>query len=430
MGQGAGQNSGVVSELDSVAGKSPFDTYRMNAELLNNQKLTSEQIAENKKKNLRDLGYMTPIIGNVMSAMDIPNNLYDVKSAVKSGNEQSQHESMANLLLSAIGAGSLPIIGSMSGTAGKAAKDSLNVFVPVEGGSTVSMASQLFNRGPSLRNLNRNSSDVNDELFRNLRMFFGPEGRLKREIPDQAAKLRKLRVYSPGDEVPLGEVLAHKKLFAERPDLARTPVEFTRARSNDGRPVARLSDDGETFEITAGVGSKWTSESLLKLLQYKIGGKAGFSPASRDSLNSRLKDIDDAIVNVTKGVEEGTISSDIASAYTSPLISLRHEVDAALTGDPLISKLLRDAGYSADRMPAKSDTRRAVNDFLFERLAGNREVAKVKARAREDNKKYPYAGDNIDEMIVLPPSDLRGFDLADFLAMWRGYGQGRMYNTR
>lgn len=413
-----------AGEIEAYSSMSPYDQLIRGMEVANNRKYSPEEMAANKRENLRSLGYMTPVVGNVMSAMDVPENFDAWKDAARSGGDTEQNLAAAKTYLSVLGAMALPAIGSASRSAARGAKDSLNVFVPVEGQSTVNMAQKLYDKGPKVRGKPFTSvKNANKDLYDFTGMFFGPEGKLKKEIPDVSARLQGNRVYQPGDEATLGEVLAHSKLYSERPDLANTKIKFTKDRNKHKQPIARLSEDGETFEITAGAGKPWTQQSLVKLLQYKIGDEAGFAAASRDSLDKRLGDIDSAISRVTEGVKKGTIPEDMATAYLTPLMDTRREIDLAMTGDPVLSNILREAGYSMDRMPAKSDVNKLLRDYVYERLAGNKEVNIVKSRTRKAEG-YPYAG-GMDDLIVLPPEELRDMDLADFLARWRGYGSGR-----
>lgn len=99
-------------------------------QLRNKRTYTPAQAAENRANTLRDIGYMTPIVGNVMSAMDAP-GYYSAAANAPDTNSGRQNMLLGNL--SMLGAITGLPFGRTAQMAAQGGKDSLNAILAWHG---------------------------------------------------------------------------------------------------------------------------------------------------------------------------------------------------------------------------------------------------------------------------------------------------------
>ena len=85
----------------ALAEMSPVDAMKFRTELANRAIVSPEQAAANRKRTMMDIAYATPIVGNVLSAMDVPGYFSD---AASNPDLNEARKSMAMGELSVLGA--------------------------------------------------------------------------------------------------------------------------------------------------------------------------------------------------------------------------------------------------------------------------------------------------------------------------------------
>lgn len=412
MGLGSQKN-------DPYQGMSPIDALKLSTELSNQRETTLLERTKNKEQNLYDALSIVPVVGNAIAGYE----------AGKAGGQAYQDFSEGDNVSGAINTGmaGLNTLGAVLGLpVGKAAKAAAkdasrrtNVFVPADDDPWAEAAQTMYENLP--KNYSR-PDKANKAVFRDLDLFYGPDGRLRKEISDADMRTTAAR-FRAGDEAPLEDVISHPELFNAMPDLRGTPVRFTDERANNGARIARMTPEGG-YEMSAGGQPVFNRMQLAKLNQYNIADQAGFTPASRIGADSKMEDIDAAIANVRQAMDDEIVPPGSAQAYLDSLIKHKKLATQALIGKPGSSKLLKEAGFDNDYMPTPFDRKKAAKDYLYRKNAGNQEVTTVKDRHKKKGG-YPYDGVPLADTLVLPPRGVIGADLADFLTNWRTYGAGR-----
>jgi hypothetical protein len=431
MGTGGGQTA-ATSEMGLLDQMSPMDLLKLRTELANKKTYTPEQAKANQQQTLIDLGYSTPVLSNAMSLTSGIASRDEADRLAAEGDEEGARRARARAAADTASA-FFPSFGGLgSGVEGAASR--VGTFVPVGEGATKDMATAIFENAPRSRGAMfkgvGNGETLPSSVQANMALhkvmpgtFFGPEGALKREISDANMHLLDSGARA-GKTLPLSDVMSHPQLYAEQPWLADMPVNFTDEVTANGSKIARTLPDMSGFEFSVGGKGPAKRERLLKLSQYAISDKANFAQAVRDSIPKKITAIDDAITQVSTAVQNGKLPPGTAMEYLDGLRNVKEDIKLAQTGDPALSHILRAQGYTEDYLPAKSDVNKAIKDYLFGRVAGNREVMKVRERYTSgDTSSFPY--ERFSDMIVLPKQGLSDDELLQFLNEWRRFGQGR-----
>jgi hypothetical protein len=262
-----------------------------------------------------------------------------------------------------------------------------------------------------------------------------------RELPITGAGMAE-RKFTAGDVAPLREVMDYPALYQAMPQIGETPVSFVTDRTNLGQAIARTKDDG--FEMTAGLKNKHARRQLEKLSQYQINKEAGLSGSFRDSLDSKIEDMEDAISQARLAMQVGALSPETGRAYIQ---SLEHELSliniafAMSRTKPEVVPALKDAGYSTKSglYPTPQETRGIMKEDLHRRGAGNNMARAAMARMTNRDDPYPLKpGERfvtpgntrmnyiapMGDQVVLPQRDMDVLELAAMLENWRRYGAG------
>lgn len=131
---------------------SPVDALKMRTEIANARKYTPAEASANQWQTIKDIAYATPIVGNVLSAMDVPGYFGETKDAAAKGDMDAARKSMIMTELSAIGAIPFLPFGGME-RAVKGAGSSTRIFAgpmaKTADRKALSLAEDLASRGAS-----------------------------------------------------------------------------------------------------------------------------------------------------------------------------------------------------------------------------------------------------------------------------------------
>ena len=121
-GTGGDHVSAATPEDEYLQRMNPIDALKLRVQLANKRRYSPEEAAANRKQTLTDIGYITPIIGNIMSGMDVP------KFAKDAATNPDAHEARKSALfteLSALGAITGLPFGQIAKNAARGARDAL-----------------------------------------------------------------------------------------------------------------------------------------------------------------------------------------------------------------------------------------------------------------------------------------------------------------
>lgn len=315
-------------------------------------------------------------------------------------------------------------------------------FVPVAPDDPMQeTAKLLYANAPRSYGARTSRDALNANVHKATGTFFGPEGALLREVGGgQVAN----RSFAAGDVAPLKDVLEYPALYRSMPNIGETPVKFTTDRlPSTGGPIARTTDEG--FEITAGMKNKYRRRQLEKLTQYQIGKEGGLSGSFRDSLDSKISDMEDAISQARLAMTVGALSPETGRAYIKSLedeLGLVNTAFALARTKPEQIPALKAKGFTSHKgvYPAPSDVRSAMKEDLHRRGAGNAVSRAAQARLNNGAEGYPLKPGNMplwqgaesaldvmpsmSDMVVLPQKNMDVLELAAMLENWKRYGPG------
>jgi hypothetical protein len=391
-------DGGAVDDL------SPVDSLKLRQELAARERPTDQQRAKSGLNTIHEVAGMMPITGNAMAAADAYEAGGDALKAARKGDWRGAAWDGLTAAISGAGAVSpLPWSGR-AGRAAKLAKDTANVFIPVEEGKLSQVARQMRERGAP-----------NETVHAETGLMFGPDGSLRRVIDD--SKMDIDFSYKPGDLTTVGAFVDHPTLFREMPGLVNRLVRVTDKLDNHSvakgnpRGIARTDPATGDFEVsTSGLDPH---ADVAKLLQYDINDRVGFSPAGRHNFNDQIGDINLAQANATLADTD----PQFISAYVR---AMQRPKDIAAEG-------LRNK----ERF---KDLGRGITD----KVAGSVDAKTVKGMVQRPGTSgvYPYQANPpwmrgsyrnpaFEDMTVLPPAKATRDDWAQFLTDWYTYGSGR-----
>jgi hypothetical protein len=389
-------------------GASPIDQLKLEMELMNAQKRSPEEAAKARRGNAYEALSMVPGPGNVIAAKEAKEAYGNAYEDVTKGNYKRGAVNAGLGTLNAVGAVTGLPFGKAAKAAATGAKDRLNVFVPVEEGKLSETARSMREKGYG-----------NDDVFADTGLLFGPDGSLRREIPDRYMDIN--WSAKPGDKTTVGDFVSHPSLFREMPELKSRGVTITdkvdALSEKLGRPpkgIARTDPATGDFEFSM-VGSDPYGD-IAKLLQYDIVDRVGWSPAGRHNLSDQITDINTAQLRATQaGADRKAIG-----AYTDALDRIREDVVTKGLSKP------------------KPDTFSYMSGQLGNRTAGNVDSKLVRGRADLPGAEtiYPYLPDapwnggryrtpDFDNILTLPPSNATADDWSQFLEDWYRFGSGK-----
>jgi hypothetical protein len=366
----------------------------------------TEPADETRLGNIHELAGMLPVTGNAMAAADAYGAGQEAVAALKARRWKDAALSGGEAALGAAGALSPLPWGRSAGRAAKAGKDAVNVMIPAGPGAE--------RQAHQLRDIGRDP----DRIYRETQgLILGPEGSVRKEISD--AKLAMNRHYEPGDVVPLSQAIDHPRLFAAQPQLRDRPLFITDEVDSRSAPVARTTDTG-AFVLNPKANVR---AALAKMLQYEIGKDAGFAAPLRHGEKAFEAGIESA-----RGRADALDLADpkmrqMVDAYLDDLMQHREQYG--------LHKELSQFAGPRGKMSDAAARATAKN-------AGNLDAATVAARspleAQGLREKWPYARYQgkattrqpaWGESLVLPPPEMEGEELAEFIRRWGTYGAGR-----
>lgn len=396
---------GAVSDT----GLSPIDEMRLRAELEAKPR-GKKEATEARSKNMQAVLEMLPVSGNYLAgeaAVD------DFGRARENFKDLELHKAAGNAALgglNAVGAVVGMPWGAAAGKAAKGAASRLNTFVPVEEGKLSELARDMRERGAS-----------NEEVFRHSGLFFGPDGTMRRTIPD---RMRMDTNYKPGDKTTVGALVDHPRLFREMPELQNRVVNVTddldRYAAQMGRRKGVVNTDPVTDEWNMSVAGGNPYADIAKLLQYDITKKVGFSQAGRHRYDDQLQDINTAQLRASM--------ADADPAAVSAYVKHLEDEKGRVIGNK--------SGVAPGRGQRKQKD--MSMDFM-NRNAGSTDAKIVRGQVYDKGSErvYPYATQNapwigggyvapgFENLTVLPPTKMTKEDWTMFLEDWHRFGSGK-----
>lgn len=380
-------------------GSDPIELERLR--VMNRGTTDPATMAANAETNRAFVLDNTPVVGNVRSAGRALDAGSDLITAKHYGHTAKARRAALTLALEAAGALSPLPWGRTAGRAAAASKDTANVLIPALEGPATTRAREM-----------RLEDVPMDRIWRETQRTPTPSGIISREIRDDNMSIRPdLR---PGDVMEMGDAVRHPALFSSFPQLAERPLRITRDVDNIGNPVMRTDPVGD-FEINP--AARDIRGQLAKLLQYEVNRESGLARPLRHGASALERGIDNARLNVDRLDPVDRRSVD---AWLNDLDEVRANYQTRRT-------LEQQLGHGTNRSDAAA--------WTAQRNAGNLEAQIAARRANMDPdalKQWPFARPpargrqpGFSDAYVLPPEDLHGRDLQDFIDRWYTFGSGR-----
>jgi len=405
MGQGG------AKEVDPYAGMDPIEAYKLSTELANARKVSPEKASKNRKQNLKDALSIVPGIGHAIAAYDAGESGGKAFEAFSEGDLTGGAVNTGMAGLSGLGAVLGLPVGRVARAATKGASSRTNVFVPADTAPDAPRATQTYDELVDDVGMDA----ANRQAFDETGLFYGPEGALRREIPDNMTFKIQPRA---GESHLLGDVIDHPELFKEYPAFKDIPVEFTGSDISTGALTARTNPTTGTFEVAAGQTEPQLRAQFAKLLQYNIDPRSGFANASRETAKHKIDAAQSTIENVRRAMADDLIPAEYGEKYIRSLQGALDESDKIRTGAP----------GTIGEGTANKARRDLQKGFWSKHSAGNQQVKAVKHRAYHGKDGYPYdpRAASLEDQVSLPAGDIPPESLADFVARWNQYGSGRV----
>jgi hypothetical protein len=390
------------------------------------------QMAANAKINRDAVLDNLPVIGNVRAAGRAIDAGGELVTAAHYGHGKKKRRAALTMALEAVGALSPLPWGRRAGEAARTGKDTANVFVPAQPSKTADLAREM-----------RGNDVPNRDIFRQTNRFFGPDGRLRAEVPDKPMNIRRTDMQ-PGDSAPMGDVIDHPALFGVHPEMRDIPVKFTDPTNARGHPIARTHREGG-FEVSAGRDEHFYREQMAKLLNYQAGQQGGFGGAVLHDIHDQFKAYDDALRMAEDIVRNPKPGDNVtaALAYIERLQPMRQQLAEGVDAAGAVRNVARRGGASGvDEAMEVSRLRGVTEDAARaanRSTTGNLESRLVRSRAHRDVgggkgslSRYPYeqgvrlgeVGENWSKAQVLPGRGMDRDDTARMIDDWHNYGIG------
>lgn len=362
-----------------------------------------ERQGAQRQENLEELLGIVPVVGNALSARDAQEGYNTTLDEWESNSNARNALNVGSTGLSALGA----VLGlPFSKTAGKVAKEAkntANVFVPAISDAATDTAVDM-----------RLSGKSNEDVWKETKRFFGPEGKVRQSISDKPIRTIDPQSIVPGDMRKLGEVIEHPELFDQFPHLKEKTVRFHGGGDRFMQP-SRTNAAGE-FEVPTNPHGV----DIAKLLQYDLAETYGFSPAARHSADKHRAALASALERTESAMKKtGTMAEyEALSDYAKRLRSEQNILEAFLgqKHKHSLTKASQRVGGNADarRVQAlQSNPALGADTYPYgEDWSGNR--AKAYQRPLSFPNLYP-----------LPPNSVKTPEqLREFATDWKTKGSG------
>lgn len=376
---------------------SPIDLWREELETnaAARSQASEEQKQHNDRVNRETLLDVAPIIGNIRSAQRANESSDQFARALSSGEWKTAARKGGLFGLDVLGTVTGMGFGNLSKAAAKGAENRAGVFM-------VAPESKASKRAYEMRDEGARNQDIAKET----RRFFGPEGKLLIEADDYRVPVN-THMVQPGDVRPFQDIFPHHGVFSHLGDLKEKPVKILRPYGA-GSDVASAGRGGVINLPLAG-DEAWTREQLAKVLQYNIAEKQGLAKAVTHDTNETVRSYVDAIRRVQDVVDNPRAGDDVEAAMRW----LEH-------ANPLFKRVKENA----------MSQNNSAGNRISKRFAGNAVARAVRERSKGPaNKVYPFNQGSGDEqwrgLTTLPQENLTRDELAEFLSNWRNFGVGR-----
>jgi hypothetical protein len=254
----------MADELDYLAALSPIERMRLGLELQGANRTPEEMAAARRQNAIEALGMM-PVIGNAMSAADVPGNALDAAMAALSGRPLAAAGNAGLAALNAFGAVSGLPTGRMAGEAAREGGRTLNIFAgptaKTADKAALARAEEMTGAGAS-----------RDDIWRDTGWFQGVDGKWRFEIDDSPSRL--------GEVKPMVDRGVTEFTGLHHPDLENAysyqpvPIGFygpgTEMRGG-------IKDD---YVFAQGANSEDARSVALHEMQHAIQEREGFSGGS------------------------------------------------------------------------------------------------------------------------------------------------------
>lgn len=390
------------------------------------------QMARNAQINQDFLLDSTPVVGNIRSARRALGSGERALTAKHYGHTGKFRRAAAEFALDAVGALAPRPWGRRAGEVAEAGRDTANVLVPAQPSKTADLAREM-----------RINEVPNRTIHKETGRFFGPDGRLRAEVPDRPMVIKRPNM-AEGDVAPMGEIIDHPSLFGVHPEMRDIPVNFSRYSDTRGHPIARTSRLGG-YEVSSGRDEPFYREQFAKLLNYDAAGKGGFGGAVQHDIHDQFKAYDDALRMAEDIVTNPKPGDDVAAAlaYIDRLRPMHQQLAEGIDAQGAIRNTARRGGPSGiDDAMELSRLRGIVEDATRSgnrSTTGNVESRLVRMRSQHDVggprslDRYPYqqgvkigdVGPNWSKAQVIPFRDMDRDATARLIEDWHKYGIGR-----
>lgn len=270
-------------EEDAIDQMSPVDALKLRTELENRHQVSPEQASANRWQNLKDVGYATPIVGNVMSAADVPEQLNDAAYHARQGDEISSRKAMIMAELSGLGAMLGLPIGRTARAATEGASSSANIFAGPKAATAnhvaLSRAQEMEMQGAG-----------RDDIWRATGWGRGRDGAWRHEIDDSGADVLHPALHNEFGDLKIGQgstlagsEIQHPDLHAAYPEGSGN--EFSNASILIGKKFQpngayRAADDAMLIE---GRNPEMLRTVGLHEMQHGVQNREGFETGASPS---------------------------------------------------------------------------------------------------------------------------------------------------
>lgn len=396
------------------------------------RELMPDELAQNGLDTIHAVAGMLPGTGNAMAAADAYGSGREMFREGRKGNVGRALARAAETGLNTLGAVTgIPGL-RLTGPAAEAASRTANIFVPAQPSKTADLAREM-----------RLNDVPNRQIFKQTNRFFGPDGRLRAEVPDKPMTIKRAGMQ-PGDRAPMGDLIDHPGLFGVHPDMREIPVRFTDPTNARGHPIARTGREGG-YEVSAGRDEDFYREQFAKLLNYDAAQKGGFGGAVLHDVHDQFKAYDDAMRNAMDIMANPKPGDDVAAvaAYIERLRPMHQQLAEGVEAYGGVRDIARRGGPAGIDEAMETTRLRGVTEDATRAAnrstTGNLESRLVRSRSHRDVNggqnslsRYPYeqgvrlgeVGENWSKAQVLPGRGMSRDDISRLISDWQKYGVG------
>jgi len=336
----------------------------------------------------------------------------------------------------------------------------LNVFAPINPtDSRFAQAYRLRGNHPT------NEGVPNSKVYEQTKgAFFEPSGQLLQNIPDEKARPRgDLSRLAAGAETTLGDVLDHKKLYEQFPELEGTKIRVESGERNRTEwPHVRTDKGDIVLNLPKGAENNpdlWKNPAIVKRLKEQLVKSAQYLIEEKDPLRARsFRDKPgyeeqqlDSLIDRVDALAQNEPGSQPIQTYAGYLRSFKDKLEAVKnsTGSAeefidhpfvadtalaarLRNKIMKQAVSGQDAYLSPQERIELITQGLHNSSAGTlgaQYAWRNANRQAQSGFPYPYRGDTFENSLVRFDPKISDQQLRQAIDNWSRYGNAREYKA-